>query len=70
MSLKPNRNRARDLGFYVLLIVILISTIYLMTSSARTEKLVYSDLVNLFTEEKVQSFVTENGKIYLDLRTG
>ena len=68
--MKPNRNRARDLGFYVLLIVILISTIYLMTSSARTEKLVYSDLVNLFTEEKVQSFVTENGKIYLDLRTG
>ena len=68
--MKPNRNRTRDLGFYALLIIILVATIYTMTRSSKPESLVYSDLVDLFTEEKVQSFITEDNDILLSVRTG
>ena len=36
--MKPNRNRARDLGFYVLLLVIMIAVIYTMTRSEPTNE--------------------------------
>jgi len=69
--LKPNRNRARDLGFYVLLIVIMMAVIFTMTGDKDTNKIKnYSDLVDLFTEEKVQSFRTEGSTIILEVRTG
>ena len=68
--MKPNRNRTRDLGFYVLLIVLLIATIFTMTRGDKEEPMVYSDLVDLFKEEKVKSFVTEGTDIILELRTG
>jgi len=69
--LKPNRNRARDLGFYVLLIVIMMAVIFTMTGEKDTNKIKnYSDLVDLFTEEKVQSFRTEGSTIILEVRTG
>ena len=68
--MKPNRNRTRDLGFYVLLIVLLIATIFTMTKGDKEEPMVYSDLVDLFKEEKVKSFVTEGADIILELRTG
>ena len=69
--MKPNRNRARDLGFYVLLIVIMMGVIFTMTGEKDTNKIKnYSDLVDLFTEEKVQSFRTEGSTIILEVRTG
>ena len=69
--MKPNRNRARDLGFYVLLIVIMMAVIFTMTGEKGTNKIKnYSDLVDLFTEEKVQSFRTEGSTIILEVRTG
>ena len=68
--MKPNRNRTRDLGFYVLLIVLLIATIFTMTKGDKEEPMVYSDLVDLFQEEKVKSFVTEGTDIILEVRTG
>ena len=68
--MKPNRNRTRDLGFYVLLIVLLIATIFTMTRGDKEEPMVYSDLVDLFQEEKVKSFITEGTDIILEVRTG
>ena len=69
--MKPNRNRARDLGIYVLLIVIMMAVIFTMTGEKDTNKIKnYSDLVDLFTEEKVQSFRTEGSTIILEVRTG
>ena len=68
--MKPNRNRSRDIGFYVMLLVILASTLFLLLRTPAREKLVYSDLVKLFNEEKVQSFITEGNDILLEVRTG
>ncbi len=65
-----NSKRARDLGFYVLLIAIMIAVIFTMTGNSDAKKLKnYSDLVDLFENEKVQSFTTEGNTIILQVRT-
>ena len=69
--MKPNRNKTRDLGFYVLLIVILVAVIFTMTKDTDTDSIEsYSELVDLFQNEKVQSFKTEGTTIVLKVRTG
>ncbi len=69
--MKPNRNRTRDLGFYVLLIVLLIAVIFTMSKDTESNTLDdYSELVDLFEEEKVQYFRTEGNTIILKVRTG
>ena len=68
--MKPERNRTREIGFYILILVILAATVYTMLSGKKQEETVYSDLVDLFSEEKVESFVTRGDEIELELRTG
>ena len=68
--MKPQRNRARDLGFYVLLLVIMVAVIFTMTKDSEGSQVDnYSDLVDLFKGEKVQSFKTEGNTIILQVRT-
>ena len=58
------------MGFYVLLIAIMIAVIFTMTGTSDTKKLKnYSDLVDLFQKEKVKSFTTEGSTIILQVRT-
>ena len=65
-----NPKRARDLGFYFLLIVIMIAVIFTMTQNTEAKQIKnYSDLVDLFKQEKVQSFSTEGNTIILQVRT-
>jgi len=66
--LKPNRSKSRELGFYVLLFVLIGVMIFTMTNTKSTEQIKYSDLVTLFTEQKVRSFTTEGNKIALEIR--
>ena len=68
--MKPNRNRARDIGFYTMLLVILAATLFTLLRTPQQEPMVYSDLVELFRTEKVKSFVTEGNDIVLEVRTG
>lgn len=68
---KPDKNKARDIGFYVLLAVILIAVVFTINQDTEADKIEsYSELVDLFTSEKVQSFKTEGSTITLRLRTG
>ena len=53
MKSNKNRNRIRDIGFYVLLLLIIVAVIATMTRDSVSESLVYSDLVDLFKEEKL-----------------
>ncbi len=65
-----NPKRARDLGFYALLIIIMVAVIFTMTQSSEAKQVqTYSDLVKLFNEEKVKSFTTEGSTIILEVRT-
>ena len=54
----------------MLLIAIMIAVIFTMTQSSEAKELKeYSDLVDLFENEKVQSFATEGNTIILQVRT-
>ena len=45
--MNPKRNRARDVGFYVLLVLILIAVIFTMTKDTEPDQLDnYSELVD------------------------
>ena len=69
--MKPNRNKTRDIGFYILLAVIVIAVVFTINNDTKTDQLdSYSELVDLFENEKVQSFKTEGSTIYLEIRTG
>ena len=53
--MNPKRNRARDVGFYVLLLLILVAVIFTMTKDTEPDQLEsYSELVDLFKQEKVE----------------
>ena len=68
---QPRRNRARDIGFYALLIVILLVTIFTMTSSNQvSDEVSYSKVRELFLSEQVESFVAQGNNLTLYLRDG
>ena len=53
------------------MLLILIAVIFTMTKDTEPNQVeTYSELVDLFTQEKVKSFTTEGSKIILQLRTG
>ncbi|MFB0921551.1 MAG: ATP-dependent zinc metalloprotease FtsH [Oscillospiraceae bacterium] len=67
--MKKNRNQARDIGFYALILVILMATVWSMTSQPETSGNVkYSEIVELFQKKQVESFSTVGNKITLQLR--
>ena len=60
--MKPNRNRTRDLGFYLLILAILIAVVVLMTRDVSPDQIEsYSELADLFRQERVKSFQTVPG---------
>ena len=68
--MKPNKKRSRDLGFYALILIILLATVFSLTSGSDLPPAVkYSDVVDLFEQEKVESFTTDgNNNLILNLR--
>ena len=69
MNNKPGKNKARDIGFYALLIVILLATIFTMNLGGKKSTDVdYSEVRDLFLQEKVESFVAEGNKLTLVLK--
>ena len=69
MNKKPGKNKARDIGFYALILVILLATIFTMNSKDTATGVVgYSELRDLFIDEKVDSFVAEGNIITVYLK--
>ena len=48
--------------------IILLAVVYTMTTPSTTEKMIYSDVVDLFNEEQVQSFVITGSEITITKR--
>ena len=60
--MKPNRNRSRDIGFYALMLVLLACVIFTITSSNEPEGMKYSEVKQLFIDQKVESFTYDGNK--------
>lgn len=68
--MKKNRNQARDVGFYVLILVILLASVFAMTQNKDArEELQYSQVVELFETEQVKSFYTLDNELVMTLYT-
>ena len=65
-----NSNRFRQLGFYVIMLVLMLASVYSMMKDATPDvELTYSDVLNLFREEKVESFaLSMDGELVMELK--
>ncbi len=63
-----NNRRARDLGFYILVLVVLMATIYSIMGSTTTVEITYSEVIELFENKQVESFEVSGDELTLYLR--
>lgn len=66
MDKKPNRNR--NIGFYIVVIIILLATIFILLQKNEKEDLQYSEIRRLFEQENVEYFSIEDDTLVLTLR--
>lgn len=68
----PNRNgnnrKARDVGFYALLLVILLALVFTFTSEGTQAIPTYSEVIELFQNQQVESFEIAGKELKLELR--
>ena len=58
--MKTPNNRPRQIGFYILILTILLATVYTMLTPAdKGGELEYSEIITLFRERKVESFALD-----------
>ena len=69
MENNPNNNnkRARDIGFYALILVVLLATVFSLAGGSRQVP-TYSDIIDLFTAKQVESFNIKGTRLTLSLR--
>jgi cell division protease FtsH len=66
---KNNKNRrARDIGFYAIVLVVLLATLFTLTGGSTTVKLTYSEIIDLFEAKQVESFEVAGNELHLTLR--
>ena len=65
---KPGKNRARDIGFYALILIILLAAIFSMNQTAASTGKVYSEIVDLFKQEKVDKMRADGNIVTLTLK--
>ena len=69
MNIGPDKNRARQIGFYVLITLLLVATIWAMTRSNTAESLKYSEVIELFETNQVEKFAIDtDGNLTMELR--
>jgi len=57
------KNNLRGVGFYILVIVILVATLAVLYGNNPSQQMYYSDVIDLFKQEKVESF-TIDGNVF------
>ena len=65
--MKKRPNRARELGFYALMVVILLATVYALASQTEGRDYKYSEILEMIEQEKVKEFTVEGSILYMDL---
>ena len=70
MNNRPSPNKTRQIGFLVLIFVLLLGTIYSMTRNTAKESLIYSEVIELFETKQVESFTIDtDGNLTMQLRS-
>ena len=65
--MKPQRNKARDIGFYVLILVLLACTLFTLLNQEEATGLSYAQVKDLFKNEKVEEFTYNGSKNLLEM---
>lgn len=66
--MKPQRNRARDIGFCVLILVLLACTLFTLLNQEPENELSYAQVKDFFKDEKVQEFTYNGSKNLLEMK--
>ena len=66
--MNPKRNRSRDIGFYMLILVLIACTVFTVLNTEEPDKMSYAEVKALFTEKKVESFVYDGTKNLLTMK--
>ena len=66
--MNPKRNRSRDIGFYMLILVLIACTVFTVLNTEEPDKMSYAEVKDLFTEKKVESFVYDGTKNLLTMK--
>ena len=66
--MKPQRNRARDIGFYVLILVLLACTLFTLLNQEPENELSYAQVKDFFKDEKVKEFTYNGSKNLLEMK--
>ena len=66
--MNPKQHRAREIGFYSLILLLIIATVVTLTQSNEQKPLQYSQVVRLFRDEQVEFFLVEGDNLLLLLR--
>lgn len=67
--MNSKNNRARDIGFYALIGVILLATVATLLSQTETKSLKYSEIIGIFESENVKRFDIKADELILELIT-
>jgi cell division protease FtsH len=66
LNKKPNG--MRDFAFYILVFIILVATVSVLFQSPEPEPIQYSEVLQLFKDEKVESFTIEADELRMNVR--
>ena len=67
--MKPNAPKKREIGFYIVIFIILMAVVYLlMRGETNYTTVTYSEMVELFEKEKVDSFIVDWSESILSMK--
>ncbi len=62
------KNGLKDVGFYAIVVLILLGALFFLTSSNRQQPPTYREVLRLFEQQKVDQFIVENNVLTLFLK--
>ena len=66
--MRPNPKRARDIGFYVLILIIIAGALFTLLNTEDENQLSYAKVKDLFLQEKVESFTYDGSKNVIHMK--
>lgn len=66
--MNTKNKKPRDLGFYAIILVVLIAVIFMLMSRGENDALSYADVRKMFINEQISSFVVEGDMLVMQLK--